>query len=124
MGNYTMSLYEIINNFYSRNEIENWFKSYNLSDYLTISQIETVEKANIWSKDRLAKKIVDNYLMREIGFETIALFKHNVLIKMQKIMEEKLPLIYSSAIQYDPLVNIDYTETFTRNIKSNGSNSR
>ena len=38
-------------------------------------------------------------------------------------MEEKLPLIYSASIQYDPLVNVDYTETFERSIDSESANS-
>ena len=121
--NYTMSIYEIINNFYSRPEVEAWFKDYELSDYLTLEQIQTIENTGIWSKDRLAKKIVDHYLMEQIGFETMALFRHQVKIKMQELMESKLPLIYSSAIQYDPLVNVDYTETFERNIQNAGNSS-
>jgi len=31
-------------------------------------------------------------------------------------MEQKLPLIYSASIKYDPMVNVDYTETFERTI--------
>lgn len=123
MGNYTMSIYEIINNFFTRQEVESWFSSYELSDYLTPKQIETITKAGMWSKEKLAKKIVDNYLMREIGFETFALFRHNAKIKMEKIMEEKLPIIYTNSIEYDPLINVDYTETFKRNIESSGTNS-
>ena len=57
-------------NFFGRDEVENWFKSYELNEFLTTKQIEQIEKANVWSKDRLAKKIVDHYYMREIGFET------------------------------------------------------
>ena len=38
-------------------------------------------------------------------------------------MEEKLPLIYSSAIEYDPLVNVDYTETFKRNADNTGESN-
>lgn len=30
-------------------------------------------------------------------------------------MQEKLPLIYTTALEYDPLVNVDFTETFNRN---------
>ena len=52
--------------------------------------------------------------MRESGFETIALFKHYAKVTMQELMEKYLPLIYSSSIKYDPLVNVDYTETFNR----------
>ena len=58
--------------------------------------------------------------MREIGFETIPLFKHYVKVTMNEIMERYLPLIYSASIEYDPLVNVDYSETFTRN-KTNES---
>ena len=39
---------------------------------------------------------------------------------MQEIMERYLPLIYSNSINYDPLVNVDYTESFTRNIENSG----
>ena len=112
--NYTMSLYEIINNFYTRSEVESWFEDYQLTDYLTQDQIDVIEETGIWNKNKLATKIVDHYYMREIGFETIPLFKHYVKITMNELMEKYLPLIYSSAIQYDPLVNVDYTETFER----------
>ena len=37
-------------------------------------------------------------------------------------MESKLPLIYSNSLKYDPLVNVDYTETFERNIKGDSEN--
>ena len=121
--NYTMTLYEIINNFYTREEVENWFKNYELSDFLTEEQIEVIEEAGIWNKNKLASNIVDHYLMEQIGFETMGLFKHKVKITMREIMESKLPLIYSASIQYDPLVNVDYTETMDRNVSSNGTSS-
>lgn len=121
--NYTMTLYEIINNFYTRSEVEAWFKDYQLSDYLTEEQIGVITENGVWSKDKLAQKIVDHYLMEQIGFETMALFKHKVKITMNEIMESKLPLIYSRAIEYDPLVNVDYTETFSRTIENEGSSS-
>ena len=121
--NYTMTLYEIINNFYTRSEVEAWFKDYQLSDYLTEDQIDVITENGVWSKDKLAQKIVDHYLMEQIGFETMALFKHKVKITMNEIMESKLPLIYSRAIEYDPLVNVDYTETFSRTIENEGTSS-
>ena len=106
-----------------RDTVESWFKQYELSDYLTPEQIEVVENAGLWSKDKLASKIVDHYYMREIGFETDNLFQHYAKVFMQELMESKLPLIYSNSIQYDPLVNVDYTETFSRSILSTGANS-
>ena len=121
--NYTMTLYEIINNFYTRAEVEGWFKDYQLSDFLTEDQIDVITEAGIWNKDKLASKIVDHYLMEQIGFETMGLFKHKVKITMKEIMESKLPLIYSASIEYDPLVNVDFTETMERTIDSEGNSS-
>lgn len=108
---------------YTRPIVEGWFKDYELSDYLTPTQIETIENAGIWSKGKLAKKIVDHYYMREIGLETPALFEHYAKVFMQEIMERKLPLIYSNSIQYDPLVNVDYTETFNRSASGSATSS-
>lgn len=99
---------------YTKEQVEGFFKDYELSDYLTSSQIETITTARIWSKDKLAKKIVNHYYMREIGQETIGLWIHYVKDTMELLMEEYLPLIYSASISYDPLINVDYTETFTR----------
>lgn len=120
MSKYTMQLRMLFEPIYfnpplfTREDIEGWFKDYDLSEYLTPEQISVIETSNIWSKDRLARKIVDHYYMEEIGEETPALFKHYAKVKMQELMEEYLPLIYSASIMYDPLVNVDYKEVFER----------
>ena len=111
MSKYTFELRRVID-FFDRNTVEGWFKDYELTDYLTQDEIDVIEERGTWSKDKLAKKIVDHYFMREIGFETPALFRHYVKVTMNEIMEQKLPLIYSASIEYDPLVNVDYSETF------------
>ena len=108
---------------YTRSQIEGWFKDYELSDYLTQEQIDVINNAGVWNKDKLARKIVDHYYMRESGLETIALFKHYAKVTMQEIMEEYLPLIYSASIEYDPLINVDYTETFNRTADNTGSSN-
>ena len=123
VNNYTMTLYEIINNFYTRSEVEGWFKDYQLTDYLTSDQIQTITENGLWTKDKLAKKIVDHFLTEQIGFETIGLFRQKVKITMEEIMESKLPLIYSRAIEYDPLVNVDFTETMERSVTNEGESS-
>lgn len=123
VNNYTMTLYEIINNFYTRSEVEGWFKDYQLTDYLTTEQIQTITENGLWSKDKLAKKIVDHFLTEQIGFETMGLFRQKVKITMEEIMESKLPLIYSRAIEYDPLVNVDFTETLERSVTNEGESS-
>ena len=128
MSKYTMELRELFEPIrynpplFSREVVEGWFKDYELSDYLTAEQIAVVESGT-WSKDKLAKKIVDHYYMREIGYETIGLFIHEISDEMNELMEEYLPLIYSSSIAYDPLVNVDVTETFGRTMDGGTSGS-
>lgn len=122
MASYTMELRKVCD-YFGREEVENWFKDYNLEYYLTPEQINQITKFDVWSKDRLAEKIVDNYYMREIGFETPALFRHYAKIEMKKIMERKLPVIYSKFLEYDPLSNVDFTETYTREIQGENTNS-
>lgn len=112
MSKYTVELREICETF-SREEVESYFTDYNLEDYLTAQEIQVIKERGTWSKENLARKIVDHYYMREIGLETVGLFIQKAKVAMQEIMEEKLPLIYSAAIKYDPLVNVDYTEDYT-----------
>ena len=134
MAKYTFELRELFDPIkfsptpFTRENVEEWFKDYELTDYLTPEQIGTIEEFGIWNKDKLAKKIVDHYYMRESGFETIGLFKHYAKVTMQELMEKYLPLIYSASIKYDPLVNVDFTETFEReaensNVTSSSGNS-
>lgn len=120
MSKYTIEIRHICD-LLTRDTVESWFKDYELSDYLTANEIDVINERGTWSKDKLAKKIVDYYFTREIGFETIELFKIHVKSKMNNIMESKLPLIYSAAIEYDPLVNVDFTETFNRQTNDSAS---
>lgn len=127
MADYTIRLKDLFspdiygNSLYTREEVESWFKDYELTDYLMPSQIEKITAAGMWSKDKLAKKIVDHYFMREIGFETPALFSHYAKIKMQEIMERELPVVYSNSLEYDPLESVLFDITETRKVKGEGS---
>ena len=131
MSKYTMELRELFTPIkfnppiYTREQVEGFFKDYELNEYLTSEQIEVITTAGVWSKDNLAKRIVDHFYMREIGQETIALFRHYAKVEMQELMEEYLPLIYSASINYDPLINVDYTESFSRtaNVDNSGTSS-
>lgn len=122
MAKYTIELRNVCN-LMGRDVVEGWFKDYNLEDFLTPEEIEVINTRGTWSKDKLAKKIVNNYFMREIGFETIGLFELKVKNKMLNIMESKLPLIYSAAIEYDPLVNVNFTTTSSRQINDTGNSN-
>lgn len=121
MATYTIELRRL-QEWYTEDEVKSWFMSYNLSDFLTQDQINSITSHGVWSKEKLAQKIYEHYYMREIGFETPFLFKHYVTIKMKELMEYYLPIIYSYSLNYDPLVNVDYTETFTRNIDNDSQN--
>ena len=96
MASYTIELRKLCD-YYTREVVEGWFKDYRIEDYLTLEQIQTITEKGVWNKDKLARKIVDHYYMREIGFETPMLFEHYVKMKMQEIMEDYLPVIYSNS---------------------------
>ena len=116
MSDYTIDLRHVCD-IYGRDEVESWFMSYDMTDYLKPEQISKIMENNPNYKKKLAKKIVDHYYMREIGYETPALFSHFAKVKMNEIMEAKLPILWSKYIEFDPLVNVDYVESYTRNIK-------
>lgn len=124
MSRYTTTFRNLVEGgFVSRDELESVFKSYSMSDYLTNDEIQVILERGTWTPDKLAKKIVDHYYLKDLGFETYAMFKHYAKIQMEEIMESKLPLIYSSSIKYDPLVNVDFTETYTSSSSENADGS-
>lgn len=122
MATYTMELRKVID-YYGREEVESWFSSYNLADFLTPEQIAQINKYNVWSKEKLAKQIVDHYFMREIGFETPALFAHYAKVTMNELMGSYLLKIYTQFLEYDPLSSVDYTEEYTREIEGSSEGS-
>lgn len=122
MATFTFTLRELCETF-GRDEIKKWFMDYELTDYLSAEEISTIAERGTWNKEKLADKIIDHYYMYESGQETPALFKHYAKVAMQEIMEEKLPLIYSASIKYDPLVNVDFTETYSGRTIGNAENS-
>lgn len=124
MSKYTTNFKSLIDlEILNKEEIKNVFKDYELSDFLTADEIQVIEDRGTWNKDSLAEKIVDHYYFRDIGFESFGMFKHYAKIKMKEIMESKLPLIYSNSIDYDPLVNVDYTETYESTSSGSSNNS-
>ena len=112
MARYTVQLRKVIETV-GEDQVLKWFQDYDLTNYLSFEEIRVITDKGTWSPARLARKIIDHYYMDEIGSETVALFKHRVKVAMQEIMEEKLPLIYSASLQYNPLTNVNYTETYT-----------
>ena len=122
MSKYTYQLRNVIM-FTSLNEVKSWLTDYDLADYLTSDQLEVVTEAGLFDKDKLADRIINHYYMREIGVETIGLFKLRIKTKLDLLMERYAPLIYTNSIEYDILVNEDYTETFNRSTSGTDTNT-
>ena len=113
MARFTFTLREAISTF-GEDEVKKWFMDYNLSDYLTTDEIKVIEDRGVWSKEQLANRIITHYMLREVGQDSTGEFMLSVKDLMSEIMETYAPLIYSSSIKFDPLVNVDYTEEFDR----------
>ena len=122
MSKYTITFQELVEGgYYTEEEIKNTFKSYNLEDYLTADEINVINQRGTWNKEKLANKIYNHYYMEEIGFETYARFDLEAKELMEELMEKYLPMIYSYSIEYDPLVNVDFTESFERQFANQDS---
>lgn len=111
MAKYTMEIRELISTF-GEDKVKGWFMDYELSDYLTPEEIAVINERGTWNKEQLAQRIIDHYYTREIGTDAIGQFMLFTKDKMHEIMETYAPLIYSAAIKFDPLVNVDYLETY------------
>lgn len=66
-------------------------------------------------REGLCKKILNHYYTREIGAETVALWKFWLNQKMNEIMPYYNKLYISEQIKYDPLHEIDFTREITEN---------
>lgn len=122
MSRYTIQLKDVCN-LVGYDEVISWFNSYDIGSFLSRDEINVINERGTWKPERLAQKIVSHYATYEIGYETPALFKHMVMNEMNELMEEYLPLIYSASIKYDPMVNVDFTETFHQEESGNSKNT-
>lgn len=120
MAKYTFELRELVDTF-GRDEVKSWFMDYELSDYLTPDEIQVIEDKGVWSKDKLAERILTHFYLREVGQDSTGAFILYAKDTMAELMESYAPLIYSASIQYDPLVNVNFSEIFDRNTSANGS---
>lgn len=122
MSKYTITFQELVEGgYYTEEEIKNTFKSYNLEDYLTADEIDVINQRGTWNKEKLANKIYNHYYMEEIGFETYGRFDLEAKELMEELMEKYLPMVYSYSIEYDPLVNVDFVESFERQFANQDS---
>lgn len=95
-----------------RNLIKNGFV-FNLNDYPIFDENY---------RAILNKKILDHYLMSEIGLETPALFNHYLGSKLNEIMPYYNTLYQKQALLLNKLENnVNLTESFNRNIENESS---
>lgn len=66
-------------------------------------------------REGLCKKILNHYYTREIGAETVALWKFWLNQKMREIMPYYNKLYISEQLKYDPLHEIDFTRVISEN---------
>lgn len=74
-------------------------------------------------KVRLESSIILAYYDREIGFETVGLFKLKLMAKMRQIMPYFNQLYKSADLAYNPLENVSYKETVNRENVGGKTNS-
>ena len=98
---------------------------------MTVDEIlrETWDKIfdwfNFWRPEvrgMFCMDILRHYYTREIGFETVGLWKLKLNTKMREIMPYYNKMFETTAINYDPFYDTDYTRTVEG--KESGENNR
>ena len=76
---------------------------------------------NIYLKENFEQMFIDHYLFHEIGFDSVARFKH----QLKSFLRIKMPYykqLYATELRckdIDFMLNKDYTETYVKNISNN-----
>ncbi|MCQ2740221.1 MAG: hypothetical protein MJ237_08370 [bacterium] len=74
-------------------------------------------------KERLEKNIIQHYLTREIGSETVGLFRQRLQAKLCEIMPEFIQLYKLAEMDYNPLNTVDILEEFDRTTENTSENN-
>lgn len=69
----------------------------------------------------LETKILKHYYTREIGFETVGLWKHFMAVRLNEIMPKYNKLYEAESLEFNPFDNMDYKETYEG--EGSGTNS-
>lgn len=97
MSKYTVELRKILNN--------------NIFDF-SYSFIDDI------MKEKLEQMFISHFYFREIGFETIAKFKHYLKMTFIEKLEYYEMLVKTAQIEYDILNNYDLKENYTKSTQS------
>lgn len=71
----------------------------------------------------LERKILLHFYTREIGLETVGLWKLKLMTKLNEMMPYYNQLYESAALQFNPLYNFSYEKSYKGNTDSDGSGS-
>ena len=109
MATYTIEVYSLLQD-----------KNFNLFnfDYDFYTDSEVLKK-------EFEKKFLDRYMFHEIGFETVARFRHYLKERLNSIAPyyKQLYITELESKDINFLLNKDLTETFERDVENNGLNS-
>ena len=117
---YTEVLYNLIQNPQTQPLIEKAMSSYPL--YESKSKQEYIP-VYIPTREQLNTKILNYYMFREIGFETVQRFTYELEVALNEIMPYYNQLYFSADQDYNPLFNVDYSRTIEREREENVKNS-
>ena len=113
---------------------EQYAGEFTSSDYSTVESIIENSRKKIFDFDFpiydesyrsvLETKILKRYYTREIGFETVALWKFWLNKRLNEIMPYYNQLYKSTLLEFNPFYDVDYTTTNNANKKYDEKNSK
>lgn len=102
VSKYTVSVYELIENNFD----------FGLDKYTIFDESY---------RTALNNAILNYYMFREIGFSNPTVWRFKLQARMDMIMRNKYNALYKAkSIEFNPLFNVDITETYTHNITNTG----
>ena len=113
MSKYTTEVRFICENYAGLSESKGYADVDNIleASYQKIFDVNDIPIFDTSYRAGLFKKILLHYYTREIGYETVGLWKLKLNQKMREIMPYYNQLYESTLLEYDPLKNVDNTHT-------------
>lgn len=121
MSKYTTEVRFICEQMAGLSESEGWNSVDEIikNSYDKIFDVPSIPFFNADHRTLLLQKILLYYYTREIGFETVGLWKMKLNEKMRRIMPYYNQLYQSELLNYDPLKNVDNTHTHAGEYEDN-----
>lgn len=118
---YTEVLYNLVKNSQTKPLIDQAMSTYPL--YQATTNKEYNIPNIIPTREELNKKILNYYMYREIGFETVGRFLQELEISLNEIMPYYNQLFFSADQDYNIIYNVDYKRTIDRDLAGNTSSN-